>query len=159
MKRKARDPGDQGNIATIIPNQLTADVDKNRQNPAASGEASVSGDEQAKDISIRKHGGSSPQNVELASRGIPALPWMRVPLAIEGGAAVPLHAVRGLQPCIVSGMTDGETLVSARNISFAVRNNWLYIQFCCMVSGATPSLIRCISLSTFNGRSLAILYA
>lgn len=105
MKRKARDQGDDA----ISPNQL-ATKPKRRQDPLTAGEASESGDEEKKDISRGEDEGGSPHNADQASRGVPALPWMRVPLAIEGGAAVPLNAVRGLQPCIISGMVDGKTL-------------------------------------------------
>ncbi len=39
------------------------------------------------------------------------LPWMRVPIAIEGGASVPLADVRGLHPQLAAAMQSGESHV------------------------------------------------
>ncbi len=42
-----------------------------------------------------------------STRPAPALPWMRVPFAIEGSASVPLESVRGLQESLRDGLQDG----------------------------------------------------
>lgn len=45
------------------------------------------------------------------ARSAPMLPWMRVPIAIEGGASVPLADVRGLHPQLAAAMQSGESHV------------------------------------------------
>jgi hypothetical protein len=47
-------------------------------------------------------GGAAPP-----SRDAPALPWMRMPMAIEGGADTPLTEVCGLQSCLQRGLING----------------------------------------------------
>jgi len=42
----------------------------------------------------------------MAVRSAPTLPWMRVPLAIEGGTSVQLEDVKGMQECLREGLRD-----------------------------------------------------
>lgn len=39
-------------------------------------------------------------------RGMPLLPWMRVPLEIEAGKGVSLGLVKGLQPALKSALME-----------------------------------------------------
>ncbi len=45
------------------------------------------------------------------TRSAPTLPWMRVPIAIEGGASVPLADVKGLQPELASALQKGSCII------------------------------------------------
>lgn len=42
-----------------------------------------------------------------ASKSLPVLPWMRVPIGIEGGAGVPLCQVVGLHPLALAALQTG----------------------------------------------------
>ena len=56
------------------------------------------------------HHRSEGEEEDPVVRSAPTLPWMRVPLAIEGGASVPLEVVLGLQECLRDGLRDGAAL-------------------------------------------------
>lgn len=52
-----------------------------------------------------QHSGAAQPDVP--ARSAPTLPWMRVPIAIEGGASVPLADVRGLHPQLAIALRSG----------------------------------------------------
>ena len=41
------------------------------------------------------------------AKALPVLPWMRVPISIEGGTGVPLHQVTGLHPLAFAALQAG----------------------------------------------------
>ena len=46
---------------------------------------------------------------DAPTRSAPMLPWMRVPIAVGGGASVPLAEVKGLQPQLSNALEAGKT--------------------------------------------------
>ena len=46
---------------------------------------------------------------DAPARSAPMLPWMRVPIAVGGGASVPLAKVKGLQPQLSNALEAGTT--------------------------------------------------
>ena len=52
-------------------------------------------------VAQQKFGSSVP------SKSLPVLPWMRVPVSIEGGTGVPRHQVKGLHPLALTALQAG----------------------------------------------------
>ena len=46
-------------------------------------------------------------SVAAGAKALPVLPWMRVPISIEGGTGVPLHQVIGLHPLALAALQTG----------------------------------------------------
>lgn len=117
---------------------------------AAADEATISSD----------HNATSNEHVELEdekdsvrdlheagpSRGAPTLPWMRVPLAIEGGAAVPLHDVLGLQSSLKLGLSDA----GFTDLFPVQAATWQQL-----AGGHSQAHDLCISAPTGSGKTLA----
>lgn len=57
---------------------------------------------------------------DAPARSAPMLPWMRVPIAVGGGASVPLAEVKGLQPQLSSALEAGNS-----SSCVAVCSHWL----------------------------------
>lgn len=57
-------------------------------------------------------GSRGPAQPDAPTRCAPTLPWMRVPIAIEGGATVPLAEVKGLHPQLDGALQAGEACLS-----------------------------------------------
>ena len=44
------------------------------------------------------------QQINAKSKALPVLPWMRVPISIQGGRGVPLCKVQGLHPLALASL-------------------------------------------------------
>ena len=59
----------------------------------------------------------------VPTRSAPTLPWMRVPLAIEDGASVPLPDVRGLPPPLAAALCAGVAETECSKLSAYLSDN------------------------------------
>lgn len=86
-------------------------------------------------------GGAAPP-----SRDAPALPWMRMPMAIEGGADTPLTEVCGLQSCLQRGLINAgfSQLFPVQAASWQL-----------LAGGHSQAHDLCISAPTGSGKTLA----
>ena len=102
---------DEDDSATSSGGESNTDGSDMQEGGAAAGTPTANGSTQQppqemRDERSQHHAAAQP---DAPARSAPTLPWMRVPIAVGGGAFVPLAEVKGLQPQLSNALEAGKS--------------------------------------------------